>query len=104
MGRGLATRAVAGGHNVTLIGTDREKAQALAEEVGQGGSGSVQAGESPTGDIVVLAVWYPVSLEVMRQSAAQLGGKVVVEITNPIDTDALEPLTPDAGSGRRARR
>lgn len=99
MGRGLATRAVAGGHNVTLIGTDMEKAQALAEEVGESGSGSVQAGESPTGDIVVLAVWYPVSVEAVRQYADQLDGKVVVDITNPIDTDAFEPLTPDAGSG-----
>jgi 8-hydroxy-5-deazaflavin:NADPH oxidoreductase len=99
MGRGLATRAIAGGHNVTLIGTDTEKAQALADELGQSGSGSVQAGESPTGDIVVLAVWYPVSLEVVRQYADQLDGKVVVDITNPIDTDAFEPLKPDAGSG-----
>ena len=99
MGRGLATRALAGGHNVTLIGTDKEKAQALADELGQSGSGSVQTGESPTGDIVVLAVWYPVSVDVVRQYADQLDGKVLVDITNPIDTDAFEPLKPDAGSG-----
>jgi 8-hydroxy-5-deazaflavin:NADPH oxidoreductase len=99
MGRGIAARALAGGHDVTLIGTETSKAQALADELAQGGSGSVRAGDSPTGDIVVLAVWYPVSLEVIRQYADQLHGKVIVDITNPIDTDAFEPLDPDAGSG-----
>jgi 3-hydroxyisobutyrate dehydrogenase-like beta-hydroxyacid dehydrogenase len=30
MARGIATRALAGGHSVTLLGTERAKAQALA--------------------------------------------------------------------------
>ncbi len=97
MGRGIATRVLAGGHDVTLLGTDTEETQQLADELA-GDSGSVQAGDSPTGDVVVLAVWYPVSLEVARQYADQLQGKVVVDITNPIDTEAFEPLTLDAGS------
>ena len=33
MGRGIATRAVAGGHTVTLLGTEADKAQALAREL-----------------------------------------------------------------------
>ena len=97
MGRGIATRALAGGHDVTLMGTDTEKAQQLADELASD-SGAVQAGDSPTGEVVALAVWYPVSLDVARQYADQLEGKVVVDITNPIDTDAFEPLTLDAGS------
>jgi predicted dinucleotide-binding enzyme len=36
---------------------------------------------------------------VVRQHADALDGKVIVDITNPIDTDAFEPLTLDAGSG-----
>src|SRR4051794_40068405 len=99
MGRAIATRALAGGHNVTLIGTERNKAQELAEELARGASGSVQAADSPTGEVVILAVWYPVTLEVVRQYGGQLEGKVIVDITNPIDTDAFEPLRPDAGSG-----
>jgi NADPH-dependent F420 reductase len=99
MGRAIATRALAGGHNVTLIGTEPSKAQELADALAQAGAGSVQAGDTPTGEVVVLAVWYPVSLDVVRQHADQLDGKVLVDITNPIDTDAFEPLAPDAGSG-----
>jgi 8-hydroxy-5-deazaflavin:NADPH oxidoreductase len=57
MARGIATRALAGGHSVTLLGTESAKAQALADEL----SGDVSAGEvgDPlTGDVVVLAVSY----------------------------------------------
>jgi len=31
MARGIATRAVLGGHGVTLLGTDEQKAKALAK-------------------------------------------------------------------------
>jgi 8-hydroxy-5-deazaflavin:NADPH oxidoreductase len=98
MGRAIATRALAGGHDVTLIGTEIENAQQLADELGESGSGSVKASDSPTGEVVVLAVWYPISVEVVRERAGELAGKVVVDITNPIDTDQFEPLDVEVGS------
>jgi 8-hydroxy-5-deazaflavin:NADPH oxidoreductase len=98
MGRGIATRALAGGHDVTLIGTAIDKAQQLAEELGQSGSGSVKASDSLTGELVVLAVWYPGVIDIVRQHADHLDGKIVVDITNPIDTSEFEPLAIDAGS------
>ena len=33
MARGIATRALEGGHGVTVLGTDRAKAEALAAEL-----------------------------------------------------------------------
>ena len=95
MGRAIATRALAGGHRVTLIGTERDKAQELADELG---GNAVSGGDSPTGELVVLAVWYPTVLDVVREHADQLEGKVIVDITNPIDTSKFEPLVLDAGS------
>jgi NADPH-dependent F420 reductase len=97
MARGIATRSLAGGHSVTLLGTDAGKAQALAGEL----SGDVRAGEvgDPlAGDVVVLAVWYAAVEDVLGRYGDQLDGKVVVDITNPIDVDAFEPLSLDAGS------
>ena len=94
MGRGIAAAAQAGGHNVTLIGTERDKAQELADDLG----GSVGAGDAVSGDVVVLAVWYPVAVDVVREYADQLDGKVVVDITNPVDTSTFEPLDVEAGS------
>jgi predicted dinucleotide-binding enzyme len=98
MARGIGTRAVAGGHDVTLLGTEQAKAEELAGEL----DGSVKAGtvgDPISGDVVVLAVWYPVSREVVERYGDQLDGKVVVDITNPLDTDASEPIVPEAGSG-----
>jgi predicted dinucleotide-binding enzyme len=98
MARGIATRALAGGHSVTLLGTETDKAQALAGEI----SGDVRAGQvgDPlTGDVVVLALWYPRGVDdVLDRYGDQLDGKVLVDITNPIDVDAFEPLQLEAGS------
>ena len=97
MARGIATRGLAGGHSVTLLGTDSDKAQALADEL----SGEVSAGEigDPlAGEVVVLAIWYAAVDDVLGRYGDQLGGKIVVDITNPIDVDAFEPLHLEAGS------
>ncbi len=97
MGKALTTRAVAGGHRVTLLGTAPEKAQGAADELSAGvRPGTV--GDPITGDVVVLAVWYPAVADVLARYGDQLEGKVVVDITNPIDPEAFEPLKLDAGS------
>ena len=96
MGRGIATRALAGNHSVTLLGTETTKAEALAAEL----SGDVRAGQvgDPlAGDVVVLAVWYGAVDDILNRYGDQLNGKVV-DIANPIDVDAFEPLRLEAGS------
>jgi NADPH-dependent F420 reductase len=97
MARGIATRALAGGHAVTLLGTDAEKARALAAEL-PGEAGAGQAGDPLDGDIVVLAVWYQAVGDVLARYGDQLDGKVVVDITNPVDPETYAPLTIEAGS------
>jgi len=97
MGRGIATRALAGGHTVTLLGHEAGKADALAGEL----SGDVRAGtvgDQLADDVVVLAVWYQALDEVLGRYGDQLGGRVVVDITNPVDPQAFQPLTVEAGS------
>ncbi len=97
MARGIATRALAGGHRVMLLGTETAKAQALADEL-FGDVRAGQVGDPLAGEIVVLAVWYPAVDEIVERYRDQLDGKVVIDITNPIDVDAFEPLQIDAGS------
>jgi 8-hydroxy-5-deazaflavin:NADPH oxidoreductase len=97
MGRGIATRALAGGNTVTLLGTEAEKAQALAAEL----SGNVRAGtvgDPISGDVVVLAVWYHVLDDVLGRYGDQLAGKTVIDITNPVDPQTYAPITVKAGS------
>ena len=90
MARAIATRALAGGHGVALVGTHISKADELADELR--GEGPVTSAETVAGDIVVLAVPYTQAPHVVRQHADALDGMVVVDITNPVDLSALEPL------------
>src|SRR6188768_1187961 len=97
MARGIATRVLAGGHSLTLLGTTADKAEALAAEL----DGDVRAGTSGdplAGDVVVLAVWYQADDGVLATRAHQLAGKVVVDITNPVDPETYAPLTVEEGS------
>ena len=97
MARGVATRALAGGHTVTLLGTSADKAQALAGEL-EGDARAGEVGDPLEGAVVVLAVWYQALDDVIGQYGGQLDGKVVVDITNPVDPSDFTPLTVEAGS------
>jgi len=97
MARGIATRALAGGHTVTLLGTTQDKADQLAGELsGDVGAGTV--GDPLEGDAVVLAVWYQALDDVLARYGDQLAGRVVVDITNPVDPETFQPLDVEAGS------
>lgn len=97
MARGIATRALAGGHTVTLLGTDSAKAQALASELsGDVNTGTV--GDPISGDVVVLAIWYQAVDDVLGRYGDQLTGKTLIDITNPVDQETYAPLTLGAGS------
>jgi NADPH-dependent F420 reductase len=101
MGRAIGTRAVAGGNDVELIDRDPEDANALAGELNAAGGGSasvVAAGGKISGDVVVLAVYYPAAPAAVEQYGEQLAGKAVVDISNPIDFESFELLTPPESS------
>ena len=105
MGRGVGTRAVAGGNDVEVIDRDQAEAQALAGEL----QGAAKEGASATalepdkafsGDVVVLAVYYPGSLEAVEQYRDRLAGRVVVDISNPVDVQTWDKLVtpPDSSA------
>ena len=97
MARGIAARALAGGHTVTLLSREPGKAQALANELA-GDARAGTPGDALAGDIVVLAIPYDAIDDVIGHYRDQLSGKVVVDITNPVDFSSFTPLNLDAGS------
>jgi 8-hydroxy-5-deazaflavin:NADPH oxidoreductase len=97
MGRGIGTRVVAGGHEVEIVDRDPSDAGALAAELG--GSASALDPDAPFGgEVVVFAVYYPGIKEAVQQYADQIAGKVVVDITNPVDTNTWDRLATAPGS------
>jgi NADPH-dependent F420 reductase len=97
MARGIATRALAGGHGVTLLGRETAKAEALAAEL-EGGVRTGAAGDPLGGDAVILAVPYGAVDDIVGSYGGQLDGKVLVDITNPVDFSSFTPLSIEAGS------
>lgn len=98
MARGIATRALAGGHTVQILARDVSDAGTLAGELG----GEVATGgltDAISGEIVVLALPYDAALAVAEQLRDALAGKVVVDISNPVDFATFDRLvTPDDSS------
>lgn len=95
MGRGIATRAIAGGHKVTFVDANPETAQKAAADL----NAEVGTLDTPLGDVVVLAVWYGTNIEIAKQLGDKLAGKVVVDIANPLNStyDGLA-TAPDSSS------
>ncbi len=103
MGRGIGTRLVAGGNDVLVLDNDPEQAKQLAEELRTSAAGAATAeggaaGEQLRGDVVVLAVYYDAAQSAVDRYGDQLEGKVVIDITNPVNAETFDGLVTPAGS------
>jgi 8-hydroxy-5-deazaflavin:NADPH oxidoreductase len=97
MGRGIGTRVVAGGHQVEIVDHDPAQAEQLANDLG-GSTTALDPGARFGGEVVVFAVYYPGIKDAVQQYADQLAGKVVVDITNPVDTQTWDRLATPPGT------
>lgn len=91
---------------VSIIGAG-SMAQAIGGLLSDGGATveSIGRAETPhqiTGDIVILAIPYPSVADVIAQYGDQLDGKIVVDITNPLNFETFDSLTVPAGSSAAA--
>ena len=88
-----------------ILDTDPQQARELAAELESsaregGGAEAGAAGDPLSGDVVVLAVWYDGAHSAIEQYGDQLDGKVVVDITNPVDVESFDGLVtpPDSSA------
>jgi NADPH-dependent F420 reductase len=88
---------------VSILGTGN-MGPAIASVVEKGGNtvqllGSKDTDKQVTGDIVVLAVYYASVPQVLAERSDQLAGKIVVDITNPVNVETFDGLVvPPDGS------
>jgi NADPH-dependent F420 reductase len=92
--------------HVSIIGTGN-MGQAIAGVAGKGGHtvqllGQSDSATAVTGDIVVLAVPYPAVSTVLAERGETLAGKIVVDITNPLNFETFDSLTVPADSSATA--
>ena len=89
MGRGIGKRAVAGGSEVEIVDRNPEDARSLADELGDLATAVEPDGELG-GELVILAVYYGSIAEAVEQYRDRLQGKVVVEISVPLDWESMD--------------
>jgi len=82
---------------VTIFGSGN-MGTAIAEVLTAGGAkvehiGSADSGATVAGDIVILAVPYPALEAIVSTYGPQLAGKIVVDISNPLNFETFDSLT-----------
>ena len=82
MGTAIGGIVAAGGNTVEFVGRD--------------------ASEQVTGDIVILAVPYPSVAEIVEARRKQFAGKIVVDITNPLNFETFDSLVVPADASSAA--
>jgi 8-hydroxy-5-deazaflavin:NADPH oxidoreductase len=92
--------------HVSIIGSGN-MGQAIAGLAAKGGNtvelfNSSDVDKAATGEVVVLAVPYPAVADVIAQRGDQLAGKVVVDITNPLNFETFDSLVVPADSSATA--
>lgn len=100
MGTAIGSLAVRAGVAVQVLAPNLEEAQQTASKIGAV-AGTV--GDPLTGTIVVLAVPYGAVDELLAMYGDELFGKIVVDITNPIDTATSDGLVVPADASAAAQ-
>ncbi|MEO6060458.1 MAG: NADPH-dependent F420 reductase [Thermoflexales bacterium] len=106
-GSGLAMRWAHAGHSVVIGSRDPDKAQRSADELNLalGGAtvrGAANADAAAGADVVVLTVPYAAHKDTLVSVKDVLAGKVVIDVTVPINSaDFLRVMVPAGGSASK---
>ncbi|MFJ6416061.1 NADPH-dependent F420 reductase [Paeniglutamicibacter sp. NPDC091659] len=97
MARSIAVRMIKGRHSVLILGRNEGKTRDLVEFLGAGAHGGSE-GSSLEGDLVFLAVPFEEGKKAVSAYGDALAGKVVVDISNPVDLASFDRLLVPEGT------
>ncbi len=93
MATGISTRLTAANHSVVIIDRDFAKAQELANKIGENAK-ALTLSDANLEDIIILAVPYAASQEVIKSLGDKLEGKTLIDISNPLNATYDGLVTP----------
>ena len=100
MGASIATQLAKTGEPVTLTDRDFGKAESVVAGIAGDSVSAADVSATLASDVVVLALWYPGTTDFAAEHAAELDGKIVIDISNPLDESwvrlATDPSTSSA--------
>ena len=104
-GRGLARRLAIAGHQVVIGSRDAARAQAAAEELGDGVQGADNEACARSADVVIVAVPWDGHGALLASMAEPLAGRIVVDCVNPLGFDkqgAFALAVPEGSAAQQA--
>jgi NADPH-dependent F420 reductase len=110
MAEGISTRLLSGGNNITLVGHKSDEADRLANKLSSQASKEASVKTSSSGspigdDIVILAIPYTAVNSAVRDYSRQLQGKIVIDITNPLNENYSGLVTnPDTSAAEEIQK
>jgi predicted dinucleotide-binding enzyme len=93
IGGPLARHLVSGGEPVVLAAKDEANAKVLAQELGEQARAASVEEAIAEADTVVFAVWLDTIKELISKDKDLLGGKVIIDPSNPIGLDENGEMT-----------
>lgn len=87
IGTAIATNLIKSNHPVILAARDLTKAKALAQKLGPLATVKDIPGAIKEADVVIPAIWFAAIKDFIGTYAAQLQGKTLIDVSNPIGPD-----------------
>lgn len=100
IGSVLAANLVRGGEDVVVASRSPGHAQAVADRAGARAAAVADA--IAAADMVILAVWFDVARELLARYSGALGGKIIVDPSNPVVPDGNGGFTKILPEGESA--
>jgi predicted dinucleotide-binding enzyme len=87
IGKSVAHNLIKGNHPIMLASRDMEKSQALAKELGSQAEAKEIADAITEADVIIPAIYFNSLKEFFKTYSAELEGKVILDVSNPIAPD-----------------
>ena len=87
IGKAIATNLVKGKHPVILASGEKEKAQAFANQLGSLATATETTDAIMHADVVIPAIYFNNLKDFFKIYAAELDGKIIIDVSNPIAPD-----------------
>ena len=87
IGKVVASNLVKGNRELILASHKPEDAKALATQLGSLAKAAEVDAAIKEADIIVVAVWFSTIQELLKEHAAELQGKIIIDPSNPIAPD-----------------
>lgn len=104
IGKAVASNLIKGGHAIMIASRETEKAQSFAAELGSLAEAKETSDAIKESDVIIPALYFNSLKEFFTTYAAELDGKIIIDVSNPIAPDGKDGFTKIIGETESAAK